>query len=383
MDPQGQTLDDSDPLISYSNANWVNEGTVHEYNNTVKYTNTAGAIVTFNFRAAKGTSVGVYGSIAPIGSGIPPQSFYSIDGGPGTFYNATMLVTTQYQKQFFLSENLSPNAPHSLVIKTMAALGHFYLDFITVTPVDGVPVGGASVLPAAPSLTPSSTQNLSIPPRTSPSLTASTSTPPDPALTSPAAQSLSTTPTSSSSTTSASASGAQAAAELPERATTTLNKGVIAVIIVGVLAIVFVMILLLRRRRKRALKNKESGERDIPSSWIQSQSSPISSSSANLMNPSQMQSTYSNFNAISPFDQYPQPAPLLVEAPRGGKGAIMHAGLQYVPTHAGTPTWSTPGSMSSGHARTSTAGTKQNSTDPSQRSVSPLEPPPPQYNEGA
>ncbi|KAF8151006.1 hypothetical protein B0H34DRAFT_158959 [Crassisporium funariophilum] len=147
-------IDDSDMLISYSVGQWTRRGGPGEFNLTTTETSNAGASAQIVFY---GTNVSAWGTIGITGPAA--ITMYSIDQGvAATFTGVHIPATTQYQKQFFQSEQLSP-ATHTLVITNLIEDGVLFLDYILV----GLPGPSASpTLSTAVPIIPSPTKPLSI-----------------------------------------------------------------------------------------------------------------------------------------------------------------------------------------------------------------------------
>ena len=108
----------------------------------------------------KGTGVGVYGTVSPVGNFNAPPCSYSVDGGRATTQVATMINSTQYHVLFFQSAKLTEGS-HTLVITTLPEVFNtFWLDYFAVTPLPiatALPIVAASPLPSSACPLPSST----------------------------------------------------------------------------------------------------------------------------------------------------------------------------------------------------------------------------------
>lgn len=122
-------FDDRDPLISYTGGVWVQSGIAVEYNGTTTYSYQKGATASLKF---SGTGVSVWGTLSEA-YGLPISS-YSIDGGYPTIDIAKTVQTTQYQRLFFQSTELTASS-HTLVIIMHSDNTTIFLDFIAVTPL--------------------------------------------------------------------------------------------------------------------------------------------------------------------------------------------------------------------------------------------------------
>jgi len=147
-----QKVDDRDPHITYS-TNWQQDGSSHDYNNTVMFTFDANATMTYTFSGESITELHVFmkgftkflpgASIISVWgttpnalpqSGPSPGATYRIDNGTpeNTFPNRDLLQN-RYQQMFFQSQTLTPDESHTLVVTTLTQGGTFYFDFIQLT----------------------------------------------------------------------------------------------------------------------------------------------------------------------------------------------------------------------------------------------------------
>ncbi|KAF8153254.1 hypothetical protein B0H34DRAFT_800478 [Crassisporium funariophilum] len=149
------TIDDRDQSISYSVGQWVQKGMAKEFKSSTTETWTAGATAQLSFY---GTNISVWGTIGI--KGPAAESMYSIDQGvPATFTGTQIPKTTQYQQQFFQSEQLSLTN-HTLIITNLIDDDELYLDYILV----GLPGPSASqTVSTAASVTPSSSSVMPLP----------------------------------------------------------------------------------------------------------------------------------------------------------------------------------------------------------------------------
>ncbi|KAI0336522.1 hypothetical protein GY45DRAFT_1315911 [Cubamyces sp. BRFM 1775] len=101
------------------------------YNSTLSACVTNGASVAFQFN---GTSIAVYGSVAPADGADPPVSVYSVDGGSPTSFSAPQVLHRADAVQFFTSDPL-PLGTHTLTINVTSAspIAPYYLDYLQYT----------------------------------------------------------------------------------------------------------------------------------------------------------------------------------------------------------------------------------------------------------
>ncbi|KAF8966155.1 hypothetical protein BDZ97DRAFT_723088 [Flammula alnicola] len=132
------TLDDRDPIIIYSSdTGWRQSGTTGEHDETSTFTGDAGATAKITFSG--GSSIGVFGTIIP---GPPPQSAYSIDGGPAVTYIGNPPSTgLRFGQRYFQSPSLPNNDSHTLIITTLVNNATYSLDFIEIIAADSSTTG--------------------------------------------------------------------------------------------------------------------------------------------------------------------------------------------------------------------------------------------------
>ncbi|KAF9553928.1 hypothetical protein CPC08DRAFT_713347 [Agrocybe pediades] len=155
MEMEVVTIDDRDPRIVYSGT-WTLAGRPFvEFNGSTTLSMDKGATATFNFSGA--SSISVWGTIGE--DTLPPQSSYSIDGGPPVLYTAHIESSNQYQVNFFFA-SVSP-AQHSLVITTLVDGAQFWLDYIQLNSIQTVPSDSTLPNPTSKSSSPPTENRLS------------------------------------------------------------------------------------------------------------------------------------------------------------------------------------------------------------------------------
>ncbi|KAF4616402.1 hypothetical protein D9613_008863 [Agrocybe pediades] len=164
------TIDDRDPKIVYSGT-WKLEGSPFvEFDATTTLSMDKGATATFNFSGA--SAISVWGTIGE--ETLPPQSSYSIDGGPPVLYTAHIESSNQYQVNFFFA-SVSP-AQHSLVITTLVDGAQFWLDYIQLNSIQTASSDSTLPLPTYKSSSPPTKIPLSTSSGSTPSTATSDST---------------------------------------------------------------------------------------------------------------------------------------------------------------------------------------------------------------
>lgn len=96
-----------------------------------------------------GIQITVFGTIAPNGTGVAPQSSYSIDGGPETVFPGNQLPIVQYKQTFFDSGILSAPGQHTLIIENLTPNGRLFLDFVNISTSTSTTLVSPSAGPAS------------------------------------------------------------------------------------------------------------------------------------------------------------------------------------------------------------------------------------------
>jgi len=111
MNATSSIVDDRDPRFTYT-GEWVLGGSSSELDSTTHGSNVTGstAVLTFN-----GTSLGLYGTIAPTNENGQPVTSYSIDNGTAFTYTAPTTNSTLYQQLFYDTYNLKAGV-HTLTV---------------------------------------------------------------------------------------------------------------------------------------------------------------------------------------------------------------------------------------------------------------------------
>ncbi|KAF8966166.1 hypothetical protein BDZ97DRAFT_723466 [Flammula alnicola] len=241
-------LDDRDPIIIYSsNTGWRQGGTTGEHRKTSMFTSEAGATAKITFNG--GSSIGVFGTISA--GGPPPQSAYSIDGGPAvTFIGNPPSTGFRFQQRYFQSKTLRTNDSHTLIITTLVHDATYSIDFIEIIAADSSATGNVGrFAPSAssPALTSTTTNQSSIPvlPQTSETLSPGTTESP---FSQPSLNSSSTT--SSLSLPSSSSLPSPSLPSSPDSKSTARLGAIEGGAVVGVVLILIIVFCLLNRRRR-------------------------------------------------------------------------------------------------------------------------------------
>ncbi|KAI0029160.1 hypothetical protein K488DRAFT_57009, partial [Vararia minispora EC-137] len=121
-------IDDRFPGIQYSPASdWVLSGNSNEQYGTTHGTQASGATFTFNF--LQGTSIQVYGTLAP-GNNLPTT--YDVDGESMVFSPPTV-SNVQYHQLFYASPSLALGQ-HILTVMTGTGSGSYWFDYMLYSP---------------------------------------------------------------------------------------------------------------------------------------------------------------------------------------------------------------------------------------------------------
>ncbi|KAF8064351.1 hypothetical protein FPV67DRAFT_1672066 [Lyophyllum atratum] len=128
-------VDDRDYSKLSFGRGWYLGGTSSEFDGSTTGTRRAGAHAAFTFSGvSSGSTVAVYGTVAPATDGPPHISTYSIDGGSPVTYTAVPGSGVQYKQRFFRSPELA-EGQHTLVITSTVPGTSFWLDYFEITEV--------------------------------------------------------------------------------------------------------------------------------------------------------------------------------------------------------------------------------------------------------
>jgi len=128
MNATSSIVDDRDPRFTYT-GEWVLGGSSSELDSTTHGSNVTGstAVLTFN-----GTSLGLYGTIAPTNENGQPVTSYSIDNGTAFTYTAPTTNSTLYQQLFYDTYNLKAGMHTLTVTVKNIHPSEYWLDYAVI-----------------------------------------------------------------------------------------------------------------------------------------------------------------------------------------------------------------------------------------------------------